>query len=179
MARTSSRERGFTLIETVVALGVLTVGLLGAASVLALGMQMIASSPSDLIATEKASEALESVVSARDTQTLTWAQIRNVRGATGADGGVFLDGPQPMRVAGNDGILGTADDGAVETVILPGPDETLGTADNQTLSLDGYTREIQIRDINTSLRSVTVIIHYRVGASDRTYTLSTYLSDYA
>ena len=116
----TTTERGFSLLETIIALGVLTTGLLGAAAVLASGMQMVTSAPGDLIATEKAIEAIESVISARDAGTLGWAQILNVEGASGSDGGVFLDGPQPMQTAGDDGVLDTADDGAVESVDLPG-----------------------------------------------------------
>src|SRR5580704_5053086 len=101
------QDRGFSLIETAMALGVLTVGMLGAAAALTLGMQAVSSSPGDLIATQKAAEAIESVYSARDSHVLTWAQIQNVKGASGSDGGVFLDGPQPIKLAGPDGLVNT------------------------------------------------------------------------
>jgi len=32
--------------------------------------------------------------------------------------------------------------------------------------------------VDTDLRSVTVIIRYRVGSAERSYTLSTYVSNY-
>ena len=63
-----------------------------------------------LIAREKAREAVESVHSARDMRVITWAQIRNVQ-----QGGVFLAGAQPLRTAGADGLVNTADDGALES----------------------------------------------------------------
>jgi prepilin-type N-terminal cleavage/methylation domain-containing protein len=177
----SSLESGFSLLETMIAMSVLTVGMLGAAAVFTQGMQKVTGSPADLIATEKASEAIESVMSARDTRTLTWAQMRNVHGASGSDGGVFVDDPQPLKLAGVDGILGTADDAVqpVESQILPGPDQILGTADDQTQTLDEFTREIKIRDVQQGLRSVEVTITYRVGSAMRTYVLTTYISDYA
>jgi len=172
-------ERGFSLIETMIAVGILAVGLLGAAGLLAAGMQKIASSPRDLIATEKATEAIESVFSARDTHTLTWAQIRNVKGASGSDGGIFLDGARDLRAAGADGLLDTADDGAIETAVYPGRDGLFGTADDVTLNLSGFAREIRIRDVETNLRSITVIVSFRDGASTRTYTLTAYISSFA
>ena len=103
-----------------IALGVLTTGVLGAAGVLAAGMQNLSSSPADVIVTQKAAQAIEAVFSARDSHKLTWAQIRNVNGR-GSDGGIFLDGPQPLKLAGADGLVNTADDTAtVETVDAAG-----------------------------------------------------------
>lgn len=176
---TGMSDRGFSLIETMVALGVMAVVLLGAAALLTAGMQRITSAPGDLTATQKATEAIESVFSARDTHTLTWAQIQNVEGASGDDGGIFLDGPQSLRAPGPDGLADTADDGAIETVMYPGPDHQLGTGDDVTVTLNGFTREIQIRDIEPNLRSITVIITYRLGAATRTYRLTAYISSYA
>jgi prepilin-type N-terminal cleavage/methylation domain-containing protein len=175
------KDRGFSLIETVMALGVLTVGMLGAAAALSLGMQAVASSPGDLIATQKAAEAIESVYSARDSHVLTWAQIQNVKGASGSDGGIFLDGPQPIKLAGPDGLVNTADDAGqpVESMVFPGPDQIIGTSDDVTITLSGYTREVQIRNIETSLRSITVIVTYQVGPTTRNYTLTAYISNYS
>jgi type II secretory pathway pseudopilin PulG len=183
MRMQSSNAKGFSLIETVVALGVLTVGVLGTAGVLSAGMQNLSSSPGDVIVTQKASQAIEAVFSARDSHKLVWAQIRNVVGA-GGDGGIFLDGPQQLHLAGPDGLVNTADDLAqpIESATLPGPDQLLGTADDTTVTLNGYTREIKIRDIpneNGELRLITVTITYQNGPTKRTYTLSTYISAYS
>ncbi|MDE3156377.1 MAG: prepilin-type N-terminal cleavage/methylation domain-containing protein [Acidobacteriota bacterium] len=172
-------ERGFSLIETMIALGILATGLLGAAAVLTTGMQRLAGSPAQVIATQKAAEAIESVFAARDSHVITWAQIRNVKGASGSDGGIFLDGPQPLRVPGPDGLVNTADDGAVETVTNPGPDGLIGTADDQVVPLAGYTREIKIRDIQTDLRTITVTVTYQDGDVTRSYVLTSYISNYA
>jgi hypothetical protein len=174
--------KGFSLVETVMALGVLTVGLLGAAAVLTQGVQKLASSPGDVVATQKASEAIETVFAARDSHTLTWAQIRNIHGASGSDGGIFLDGPQPIKQAGPDGVVNTADDGAVETVIYPGPDQMLGTHDDTTQTLVAYTREISIRDVaneNGALRAITVTVTYQSGPTSKKYTLTTYISNFS
>jgi type II secretory pathway pseudopilin PulG len=167
-------QAGFSLVETIVAIGVLTVGTLGVAGVFTVGVQKTISSPVELLATQKAAAAVESVFSARDSHMVTWAQLRNV-----SNGGIFLNGPQSMKVEGADGVVNTADDGAVETVVLPGRDQVLGTADDVTQTLNGYTREIRITDLSDDLRQVTVIITYRMGGTLRSYTLTALISSFA
>ena len=185
----SMSQSGFSLIETAMALGVLTVGLMGAAAVITTGMQKVMSSPYDLIATQKATEAIETVFSARDSHVLTWAQIRNVLGASGTDGGIFLDGPQSIRLLGDDGLVNTAIAAAqpIETMRFPGPDQMMLTSDDIHISLAGYTREIQVRDVAGEvdingiclLRSITVIVTYQAGTITRKYSLVTYISNYS
>jgi prepilin-type N-terminal cleavage/methylation domain-containing protein len=167
-------QRGFSLVETIVAMGVLSVGALGLAGVFTVGVQKTINSPLELLATQKAAEAIESVFSARDSHTVTWAQLRNVNA-----GGIFLSGPQPLKRAGLDGVVNTVDDGAVENVILPGRDQLLGTPDDVTQTLDAFTREIQIVDLTADLRAVTVTITYRTGATTRPFTLTAYISTFA
>ena len=182
MPTSLSSSRGFSLVETIVAIGVLTVGVLGAADVLTRGMLILTSSNQDVTVTQKAAEAVEGVFASRDSHKLTWAQIRNVAGASGTDGGIFLDGPQPLKVPGPDGVVNTADDGAIETIVLPGPDQLFGTADDITLTLNGYTREIMIRDVageSGRVRSITVTIAYQNAMGPRKYVLVTYVSNYA
>lgn len=178
-----SSERGFSLVEVMFAVGVLTVGVLGAAGVLSAGMQNLGTSPADVIVTQKATQAIEAVFAARDSHKLKWTQIRNVAGETGSDNGVFLDGPQSLKTAGPDGLVNTADDpNVIETMPLPGADRIFGTADDKDLALSGYTREISIRDVpaeSGQLRLVTVTITYKSGTQTRTYKLSTYISAYA
>lgn len=172
-------EAGTSLIEVMIALVVLSVGALGMAGVFTQGMEKTMSSPGDLVATQKAAEAVETVFSARDSHTITWAEIRNVEGVSGSDDGVFLDGPQPLTMPGDDGLVNTDDDEDIEQVFLPGPDQFLGTEDDVVETLTAYTREIQIVDLQDDLRSVTVTVTYRAGASIRTYTLTTYISNYS
>jgi prepilin-type N-terminal cleavage/methylation domain-containing protein len=167
-------QLGFTLVETMIAMVILGGGLLALASAFARGMILMSTSHYHEIAKEKASEAIESVTSARDTRVVTWAQINNV-----ANGGVFLDGPQPLRAEGADGLVNTADDGDLETETLPGPDGQLGTADDVVLPLTAFTREIRITRINDNLRQVLVIVTYQMGQVTRQYQLTTYISSFA
>lgn len=174
---TRSSERGFSLAETVIALGVLITGVLGAAGILAAGVRNLSSSPSDVIVTQKAAQAVEAVFAARDSHKFTWSQLRNV-----SDGGIFLDGPQSLKLPGPDGLVNTADDGAIETIDLPGRDGILQNADDQIVTLSQFTREIKITDVtgeNGQLRSLVVTIIYYNGANKRTYTLSTFISAYS
>jgi prepilin-type N-terminal cleavage/methylation domain-containing protein len=172
-------ESGFTLIEVTVGMVVLAVGVLGLAGGLALGARRLTGTQDQLLASQRAAEAAESVFKARDNGSLTWAQIRNVLGGTGTDGGVFLDGPQQVKLVGPDGLTNTADDGAVEQLVKPGADGLLGTSDDVSTPLHGFTREVEIRDLTATLRQLRVIVRYRVGTSTTTYVLVTYVSAYA
>jgi prepilin-type N-terminal cleavage/methylation domain-containing protein len=167
-------QSGFSLVETLMAILILAGGLLALATAFAQGMVVMSTSHYHQIAKEKASEAIESVTTSRDTRVVAWARIRNV-----SQGGVFLDGPQSVRAQGPDGLVNTADDGAVENAILPGPDGLLGTGDDVVVPLNTFTREIEIRDISPNLRQIRVIVRYQVGHLTRQYQLLTYVSTFA
>ena len=161
--RATSRQAGFTLMETLVAMGVTVFGLLALAQVFAVGMTHLSYTGASITAREKAREAIESVHTARDTRTITWAGIRNV-----SAGGVFRNADQALLVPGPDGLVNTADDGpAMEALTLPGPDHQLGTGDDVRLPLDGYFRRVEIQDIagSVTLRQLRVIIRYPAGAA--------------
>ena len=169
-------ERGVSLIETMIAILVLTIGAVGMAATFLHGMRLAGSSPAELTATQKAAEAIESVFSARDSHRITWAQLRNV-----SRGGIFLDTATAVKTGGSDGIINTGDAGeAIEAVVLPGPDQDMDTAaDNRTETLASFTRQITIADITPVLRSITVTVTYKAGAAAQTYTLTTYISAFA
>lgn len=186
-SRTSS-ESGFSLVEVMVAMFILTVGVLSLVAVLAMAVRAVSGSSYRLIAREKAREAIESVHAARDTGRVSWPDINNV-----SNDGIFLDGENPLRQAGEDGIVNTADDAEAdfEVQLKPGPDGILGTADDVELSLgEGFSREILIEPIVTedeegnpivsqTLRQITVTIRYLTEGTMRTYSLRTYISSYS
>lgn len=168
-------ERGFSLIETMIAIVILTVGILSLAAMLAAGITQIYSSQSDFIAQEKAQEAVESIFTARDSG-LSWASIANT-----ADGGIFLPGPLQLCDPGPDGIVGTADDncGLPDCIQTPGPDGILGTADDVCYPLNTFTRTIAITlnaNGNPSLNLITVTMNYRAGQLKKQYVLQAYIS---
>jgi prepilin-type N-terminal cleavage/methylation domain-containing protein len=172
-------ETGFTLIEVLVAMMLLTIGTLAVAGSVAIGARRLTGSQDQLLASERAAEAAESVFKARDNRTLSWAQIRNIAGASGADDGIFQDGPQDVRAPGTDGLVNTADDGAIEQIVTPGADGLLGTSDDVQTPLYGMTREIEIRDLTATLRQLRVIVRYRSSMGTQQFVLTTYLSAYA
>ena len=165
---------GFTLIETIFALAIMTTGLLSLAGIFSYGMVALNTGDELLIAKEKATEGIESVFMARDTLKITWGQVRNQAG-----GGVFLNGEQGVKQAGLDGLVNTADDGAVEVITQPGADGIMETADDETIALTGYSREVEITDLNPNLRQIRVIVKYPFGDSQREYELLTYISAFA
>jgi type II secretory pathway pseudopilin PulG len=176
-------EHGFSLIETMVAMGVMSAGLMALVGVFALGVTRMATSSPMLIAREKAREAVESVHAARDTAELAWNTVKN----TSETGGVFLTGPQSLKLPGLDGLVNTADDGAIETMRKPGANGILNDSDDELVPLRDFTREIRITalnydsggGVNPNLRQVVVTVRYKVDNAWRAYTLTTFVSSYS
>jgi type II secretory pathway pseudopilin PulG len=180
-ANRSTTQTGFTLIEAAVAIVVLTIGVTAVAAVFASGLRFMGNSQDDLIAKIKAQEAVESVFAGRDDQSLTWAQILNVNGASGTDGGIFIDQACPLNDPGPDGLVNTADDcpvGTLEYIVLPGPDGVYGTADDIQVPLAKFQRTVTIRNVGVNLRSLVVTVTYNSGGLARTYTIRTYISPF-
>jgi hypothetical protein len=176
----SPRHSGFTLLEAMISIFILTFGVLSLAAVYAQGIFFASLSQYDYVAEKKAEQAVEAIFTARDIKQLTWASIQNV-----SSNGVFMDGAQPMLVPGTDGLVGTAtDSGSAHEFITigPGPDGILGTSDDQVIDLNPWmTRTIAISAVNgeTNLRMITVTVNYQVGKMNRTYTLISYISAFA
>jgi prepilin-type N-terminal cleavage/methylation domain-containing protein len=185
-----SRQRGFTLIETMIAIAILGIAIV---SVLAAFGTAVASNQfaqENLIARQKALEAMESIYTARNTQQITFSQIANI-----SAGGIFTDGPTQLLSAGPDGLVNTADDinfpatgvcaSGPECITLPGPDGTLGTPDDTAMSLANFQRQIQIGTvlqpdgtINPNLKQIIVTVSYATGGSPvpRSYTVNALIS---
>lgn len=165
--------RGFTLLETMIALVVLGVGILSLAATFAAGVAYMNSSQNDFIAQQKAQEAVESIFTARDSNAIPFASIANT-----SNGGIFQTGPMPLCDPGPDGIVGTLDDncGIIDSIDTPGPDGVLGTGDDVLIPLSEFRRTITIAPISPGLNSITVTMDYNVGNLKKTYQLVTYIS---
>ncbi|MGH9404763.1 MAG: type IV pilus modification PilV family protein [Terriglobia bacterium] len=173
-------EKGFSLIEVMVAGVILAVGLLGLAYVYGIGTMDVVYSQQMAIARQKAREAVEDIMAARTTATLTWDQINNV-----SNGGVFLDGAQPLKNPGPDGIVDTADDGTsalvpeFDSIIVPGANGLISSGNGTAEALSNFTRQVQITSINSDLKQITVTITYVTPRGvTRSYQMSCYVSPY-
>jgi prepilin-type N-terminal cleavage/methylation domain-containing protein len=171
---------GFTLLETMIAMIVLAVGILGLAGMLANSLAYMQGSQEDFIAQQKAQEAAEAIFTAKYTNNASFDQLQNVGSST--PNGLFLVGPQPMLQVGPDGLVGSINDtGAPPAYVLyPGPDNKLGTADDVQVPLASFTRTIAISNIPAEpyLRRVDITINYTTGGLPRTYTMTTFVSNY-
>ena len=192
----ASLQKGFTLMETMIALGVLLIGVLGLAAVLADGMAYMNMSQWDYIAQQKAAEAVESIFTARDIGQATWDRICNV-GSTVCGNGIFINGATPLCGPGADGILGTADDfnsgacagglAAPDALIQPGSTGAVNNASGNMIPLSQFTRTIVIGTVTdgtgatiANLRQIQVTIIYSAPKfRNRSYTLTAYISNFS
>jgi competence protein ComGC len=156
-------EAGVTILEMVVAMLILTVGLLGMAA--AIGYAVTVSNKGRNLTNSKllVVSVMEQIETLRNTKELTFGQIANQgsvdnTGATRSFAGFPTDF-QPLSInPGPDGIFGTADD-----LINPGPDNVYGTSDDfidPTWAVAGYTRQITITNLNPNLKRIQVTLNY-------------------
>ena len=158
-------EAGVTILEMVVAMLILTVGLLGLAA--AIGYAVTVSNKGRNLTNSKllVVSVMEQMETLRNTKELTFGQIAN-QGSVDNAGATrsFIGFPtdfQPLSInPGPDGIFGTADD-----LINPGPDNIYGTVDDftdSTWAVPGYTRQITITQLggNPNLKRIQVTLRY-------------------
>ena len=179
--RSRRRTRnGFTLLECVIAMAVLSFGILSLVSFFTQGLQNASQAQLQFIAQQKVRQAMETVFTARNTRVLTFAQIQNV-----SHGGVFLDGPQSLCDPGPDGLYGTSDDNCAITdsiIVGPGPDNIFGTSDDQAVPLSPWmTRTILITPdpIIPDLNHVTVTINWTYSGRTNSLTVNSFISNYS
>jgi prepilin-type N-terminal cleavage/methylation domain-containing protein len=189
-SRPHNSQSGFTIIETMIAIAIMSIGILTVLAAFATAVGATQNAQENLIARQKTLEAMESIYTARNTQQITFSQIANF------PAGIFTAGPTQLLSAGNDGLVNTTDDAPFpanlpcaagpECIVLPGPDGILGTADDKAMSLANFTREIRISNVleadgvttDPNLKQVTVIVTYTTGTSTvpRAYTVNALVS---
>ena len=164
----NQNESGFSLIETIVALVVLLIGILGTMGAISYGILYMQEAEKRTQAKEVARSTMETIFSIRDLQAFdpqtgepyNWDTIQT---ASGTNNGVFLSDWTPIREnPGDDGIFGTADDACAGTSVC-----TVGSYTNTSAIVKGFQRKIDITDLveNNSVkkRLIKVRISYYVG----------------
>ncbi len=177
------QEQGFTLLEMVVAVSLLTGGLLAVASTIGYALMVSNSGRGITNAKLLIVSVLEQMETLRNTQTLTYGQISNEGGVddTGADWNFVGFPAEFLPVSNNpgpDGIFGTRDD-----LIDAGADGQYGTADDFTNPLfarTGVSRQILITELSPQLKRIEVTLRYSPeGGEIRELSGVSYLNDNA
>lgn len=175
-------ETGFSLVETIVALVILLIGILGTMTAISFGILSMQESEKRVLAKEVARSTMETIFSIRDMKAFDpqtgepydWSafQVSN-----GSNGGVFSGGWKPVREnPGDDGIFGTADDACAA-----GTNCTVGSYTNTSAVVPGIERKVEIFDIveNNVVRKrrITVSVRYFVGQLQREEVESTIVAN--
>jgi type II secretory pathway pseudopilin PulG len=163
LRRQGRSESGVTILEMVVAMLILTVGLLGLAA--SIGYAVTVSNKGRNLTNTKllVVSLMEQMETLRNTEQLTFGQIAN-QGSVDDTGATksFIGFPTAFQSLsinpGPDGIFGTDDD-----LISPGPDNIYGTSDDtidSTWAVAGYQRQITITNLSANLKRIQVTVRY-------------------
>lgn len=180
--RSGRREEGFSYIDVLIALVIFMIGIVGYLTAMSAGVLMSRGQQYQLTARHIGATTMESIMAAKETDPtrLGWAAVGNVGSnidpVSGLPKGVFLSGSQTVRAGA-------------------GPDEVVGTSDDDGAIVSGYNRTITITDIcdpdvpsyncptpgpNTvRMRRIEIVVNYFAGTSPRSETISTILTDYS
>ena len=172
-------EAGFSYIDVMIAVVILLVGILGLVSAITGAIFQTKGQEQQLTAKQVATSTMESIMSVKETDAarLGWNKVGNICVTTPCPvpQGIFQNGVQPVEMDA-------------------GPDEVLGTADDNGAVLTGFTREIIIRDecdqdrpsynctpagnMAVRVRSIEIKVKYYVGSIQREEVLTTVLTNY-
>ena len=175
-----SKQDGLSYIEVMIAITILTIGILAQLSALTFSMVRVRDNEQRSTARQISSSTLESIFAARDMGSANglsnWDAVNLSNVSTE---GIFAPGWHQIRKdPGRDGILGTADDacGENDTCQVTGYINTSEKNEN-------FERQIVIKDIaeqgftKIRKRRIEVKVRYFVGKLLREETLSTVIAD--
>lgn len=148
----SDNEQGFSLLEVIVAIVILTIALMATAASLTYALEFGTTSRNVGSAKLLITSTMEEIESLRNTRRLDFKQISNAGSVDNIDSRNTFNGFSVGFKAvglnpGPDGVNGTDDD-----LTDAGPDTILGNADdfvNPDLARSGYMRQISISPMPT------------------------------
>lgn len=178
--RNKKGEKGFTYIEVIIAIIIMTVGILACLSAISFAMLREREAEDRNKARQLTSSAIESIFAARDLRNNNalnnWTAINNT---TNAVPGIFEAGWTPIREdAGKDGIHGTADDACAA-----GSQCTVGGYTNTSSEVAGFERRITFSDVvepgipNIRKKRIEISVRYYAGQISRDETVTTIIAD--
>ena len=176
-------QAGFTLIEAVIAIFILTIGLIGTAAAITYSLQFSTLSRNVSGAKLVIVASIEEIESLRNSRRLDFKQIENVGSVDNTNTPIVFSGfstgfSDISLNPGPDGVNGTADD-----LRNWGADGTYGTGDDfddPSFVRSGYRRRITITNLSDSLKKIEVKVQY-LGTGGRIGELTgvCYLNDEA
>lgn len=157
------RQDGFTLIEAVVAILIITIGLIGTAAAFTYALEFTTISRNVSSAKSLIVASIEEIESLRNSRRLDFKQIANVGNVNNTNTpnpfNGFSTGFKNVSLnPGPDGVNGTDDD-----LRDAGVDGEYGTGDdfdNQSLIRSGYQRRITITNLSDTLRKIEIKVKY-------------------
>jgi type II secretory pathway pseudopilin PulG len=189
-------DKGFSLIEVVIAILLMTTGLIALAGALIVGVTLPRRARQQEIAKQMANTIMESIIAAKEALPPGFSTFEQLSYTDSVIPGRFLKDEMVILEPGPDGVYGTCDDGrtgsfdlncpnslgtiAPRVEIDPGPDGAYSNkSDNRTTSLLGFSYQVIIQDLSTSTKLIEVRVYYPTPISDReTITLSCQLSNF-
>lgn len=158
-----NNEDGFTLIEAVIAILIVTIGLIGAAAAITYALEFSTISRNVTSAKSMIIASIEEIESLRNSRRLDFKQIANVGGVDNTNTpnvfNGFSTGFKDVSInPGPDGVNGTDDDLRSE-----GADGIYGTRDDfddPSWIRSGYRRQITVTILSETLKKIEVKVKY-------------------
>lgn len=177
---TQKSESGFSYIDVMIAIVILTVGVLALLAGLSSAVVSARGQNQQMVAKQIATSTMESIMSVKETDParLGWDAIGNVGSniVNSIPRGIFLSGFQTvMSDAGPDEVLGTIDDNGTVVPLVQRRIIVTDICDPDRASPNCPTPgQARVR-----MRTVQVIVSYTVGTMQRQEVVRTVMTDYA
>ncbi|CAN5509559.1 hypothetical protein BH10ACI1_BH10ACI1_16010 [soil metagenome] len=161
--KSNDEQSGFTLIEAVIAILIMTIGLIGTAAAISYALQFSTLSRNVSNAKLVVVASIEEIEALRNSRQLEFKQIENVGNVNNNNAPTIFDGFstgfRDISInPGPDGVNGTNDD-----LRNPGADGIYGTGDDfddLNWVRSGYRRQITITNLNSTLKKIEVKVQY-------------------